>query len=1339
MKLKKFLLILLAAVSCVCLGFAFGCKDEVEEYTVSFGLSEHVKYVIDGEEKEEHQMVVTKETVVSFSVVVEEGCLPETLVVKAGGETLPATDGVYSYRVMQDVTISATVSEDLLEGEGTQEKPYLVSSLKDLRFVADMVNSGYVNYITGQYQLENDIDCGGAQLDVIGHFENPSAFFAGIFDGKNHTISNYTISTNGKTYVGLFGCVQISTSTTTVMIQNLNLRNFTINATATDDGSVCVGAVAAFTAGANVVACSAEGNINVYGSGYFSYVGGAVGIQQSLSITAADNLLYHYHGTTEYVRTKVMIVADNGYILSAGGVVGQALSSHERGASMIMNSYSEGNIFGAMRSGGVVGTLSDYSSVANCYATGFVSATVTFPAQVNDVDYYAYAGGITGYAGVETTITDSFTTCTLIAESINTGNATGDFYAYASPKTEFVNTVTVFNCYAGNDAKPTNANFIKNTLGWHETDWVINDGAYPSTNLTQGNIDFRITLDYSGKTVDGDELKKSYISIKDSGYFAFSSYLGDTIDEIIVADDDMHASYGLFFDEECTKKVHYSFIPTRDITLYVGFADYSEVAGTYEFKEKDRTVKLILKTDATYSYVDVRSFEGSYVYDGKTHIITFNDAMFARLSSNTVLSEDNTPQPWLNYQPYRFVGTGSVSEGKLFLYDGTYFTNDGEDNLLVFNLAGAQSNVNVFKGTWERSATINEVYEFNSNMTWTYTWKGQTPKSGSYTVNGKNANLTGGITATARIDDNGLLHITETGKTEKDFRLINSYRGNWYSSENGDYLVLDGCGTEKAGSANAIIDGTVYDNLAYVKDGFFDAWKPGNDYVYTIISGYSLFGYFYYDVTTNTITANLYDEGNSGWLEFNFVLLDYYLGDWIGEEKVDDVPFTIMNFNGLGLYKAEGNAKLGYLVINGTKVAYDCSVDTGLDIEFSYEGKDYILSTNGDGTVTVTAKEGGSSSANLYRKDVMASTPLVDDDNNIYEFDGRGSLSKGGKLTITSKDGEKVGEYTYKIISGSIEGRLNEAGKVVEGYDILIKLYKDSVEVGYITIGDHYPKFFISITEKDEDGEETLTEKNLDLYLPFAGRPWSISGLMNSFIIGKFDLTYTTTGTYNGTNNVPFVYYPQYNYIYIFYGNQFDGYVRNYLLLLDDGNMIVSSYPYFVSSDLWYYASPSDEFVGKWDNTVTGAVLEFDGLADSKYAVGVAFDSTNGITYLYTRRFGTLYMWRADDESVAYTVTYYPYDDERLGENVYSKEGIRFGRIELTPTDVLSKPIFTATDESGTKYEFNFDGTVKVGEQSGTYLLSVVDGDKTTVEITIDKKVTTVEVDHNGKTVKVTD
>lgn len=1330
MKLKKYLSALFFLIACLCVGFAFGCKDDnVPEYTVDFVASEHVSYVVGDEKFPSGQKKFIKDSVLEFSVALDYGY--ENPVVKENGNTLVAADGKYSVVVTENVEITVSVSEDELAGNGTSAAPYLVSTLKDLKTVADMVNSGYRSYVLGYYKLTNDIDCGGEKLDAIGNFETQSSFFAGNFDGDNHTVSNYVMETNDKTYIGFFGCVQASTSTDTGIIKNLNVKDFTITATAAEGRFVSVGSIVSYAVGASIVNCSAtDGNIYLYGNAYFSYAGGAVGAQQSATLTGADGRPIHYLCTTEYVHTDVYISA-TGYVM-AGGVVGHSVSSHERAPSMIINSYAEGTVYGAMRAGGVVGWLDNYASVANSYSTSYVFAAVNFPVAVTDPEYFAYAGGIAGYAGEGTVVTDSFTTSIVDAVAVNASSQTGDVFGYGVSSTDVLQGASYDNCYWGNGVNATNAEFVKNTLFWKDTDWKIVNGSLPVTDFKDGSNDFAVTLDYGDYKVNGVSSSSTSLKIQDNSYHPFSFYLGEELNEYVFADNEgstENVSYGYFFDEECTRKVPFGYIPTRDITLYLGFADYSQVTGTYEFTKNGRTVQLILGVDknsgvCAYTYVDTRAFSGmNYIYDGQK--LTFADGYFARLS-DIVAEENGVKQPWLNFSGYTFAGT--ASDGKISLYDGNYFT--AASPLVFVKPDGTSVSANKFVGTWERSATLKETYTFTSDGKWTYKWK-NTTKNGAYSVDGGVATLTGDLNVMATFNDAGLLSVDG-----KFYCLENSFFGLWYSPENGAYLRLNGYGSALSGDATVLVDGTTYNDLMYVKDGFFEV-LTGNPYTYTLLSGYALFGYFEYDADAKSVTAMLYDEGAADFIEFNLLLVDDYNGEWIGEDSIGGVKFELADFNGLGIYKTEiENEPRGYVIINGDKVSYECSVENGMEGTFEYGGVTYKIIVNGDGTVTVT---NGTANANLYRKDEMYSLPLVyggsydtegkiiydEDSSAIYEFDGGGRLTNGGVLTVTAKDGA-ITEYRYKIASGSVD--IMSETLVA---DIVINLYSGSVDaapVGTITV-DGY-KFVFKLNGERGDV--------LDLYLTFADRDWAISSIMNPFYIGRFDLSLEATGSFNGVQNITFDYYPEHNYIEIYHIDMFDSdnSFHVYLLLLSDGNLAVSSYPYLVSGD-YSYASLCDDIYGTWINTKGDYTIEFDGLADSMYTTGVAFDGVHGLTYLYTRRFGKIYMWLINDESTAYIVEHL-YDDTD-GELIFRKtNSYTWNRLQLTQTDVLGGPIFTATDGSGVKYGFNFDGTIDIGDESGTYLLRKVSGDKTTVVINVSGEEFVAEVDHvNGTLTRV--
>lgn len=73
------------------------------------------------------------------------------------------------------------------EGEGTKEKPFLISSYEDLARLRDCVDIG-VNYEEQYFEQTADIDFpDGVIWDPIGDLQHA---FAGVYDGKGHVLSN---------------------------------------------------------------------------------------------------------------------------------------------------------------------------------------------------------------------------------------------------------------------------------------------------------------------------------------------------------------------------------------------------------------------------------------------------------------------------------------------------------------------------------------------------------------------------------------------------------------------------------------------------------------------------------------------------------------------------------------------------------------------------------------------------------------------------------------------------------------------------------------------------------------------------------------------------------------------------------------------------------------------------------------------------------------------------------------------------------------------------------------------------------------------------------------------
>lgn len=276
--------------------------------------------------------------------------------VTASTGTLSQSGEIYElYTDADDCTISATtiLTEWCGEGIGTEETPYLVKTPDDLRWIAAYVNATNSTHYTGKYfRVENDIEFDGTTNNYTAIAYTPR-YFAGIFDGQNHTISGINISANGPQ--GLFGSVSGAT------IKNLKLSASTINSTSSsaaggivsnvgdngvtienchvsesvtiESGNDSGGIVARTNAGFVIITgCTCGATISTRNSG--SGVGGIVGTcgNQTGSLTTTTRITNClYYGTS--------LTADNIY---TGGVIGNCYttSGSIAGQSIVILSHN---------------------------------------------------------------------------------------------------------------------------------------------------------------------------------------------------------------------------------------------------------------------------------------------------------------------------------------------------------------------------------------------------------------------------------------------------------------------------------------------------------------------------------------------------------------------------------------------------------------------------------------------------------------------------------------------------------------------------------------------------------------------------------------------------------------------------------------------------------------------------------------------------------------------------------------------------------------------------------------------------------------------------------------
>ena len=112
-----------------------------------------------------------------------------------------------------DKTFTANWMEDhwgiVAGNDGSAENPYTVSDADGLRYLATYVNAG--NTVSGLHFVQTaDIALSGAFTPIGGQGGYNAPEFAGIYDGRGHTITGLAVNASSP-YAGLFGYIQNGT------------------------------------------------------------------------------------------------------------------------------------------------------------------------------------------------------------------------------------------------------------------------------------------------------------------------------------------------------------------------------------------------------------------------------------------------------------------------------------------------------------------------------------------------------------------------------------------------------------------------------------------------------------------------------------------------------------------------------------------------------------------------------------------------------------------------------------------------------------------------------------------------------------------------------------------------------------------------------------------------------------------------------------------------------------------------------------------------------------------------------------------------------------------------
>ena len=194
----------------------------------------------------------------------------------------------------------------------------------------------YGNFMGCTFSLETDIDLAGYDWTPIGNIVNGGHYgFAGVFDGKGHSINNMRITRTADSSLGcagLFGCA-------------------------------CWGTVRDLTV---------KGKINVEGCGepdmtWYLYVGGIIG--ESTHASCVENCCSDIEISINAVQGN-----SNGSHVSVGGVVGSSHDGMINGCSASGKIDISNNYIRDFSIGGIVGGLGN-ASITRCSSSSFISVT----------------------------------------------------------------------------------------------------------------------------------------------------------------------------------------------------------------------------------------------------------------------------------------------------------------------------------------------------------------------------------------------------------------------------------------------------------------------------------------------------------------------------------------------------------------------------------------------------------------------------------------------------------------------------------------------------------------------------------------------------------------------------------------------------------------------------------------------------------------------------------------------------------------------------------------------------------------------------------------------------
>ena len=577
---------------------------------------------------------------------------------------------------------------------------------------------------------------------------------------------------------------------------------------------------------------------------------------------------------------------------------------------------------------------------------------------------------------------------------------------------------------------------------------------------TARNITVKIL---NGSTEVKTSIVSGYMSMADlyasaHGVYGIPEYL----------ESEQNRSWGYYFDEEMTKKVPYGFVPVKAETFYVGFADYSAVAGTYYVETTTYSDRASITLTAD-GIAQIRSgglyYECAYTYNGKSNdnVIIYRSCLAAlsygedeinggyfayggtagdgvlNLSAYLTLVDTSSESEYISYtyptatlraiKPYAGFAFGEYKNTNGVFYkffnngagvrtagttsEAFTFAPAAADTYRITFAGGRTETVAVTGGTVDtiNNVSVSKIDDFKGS------WRKSANSSLIFTFDGEGGVTLGGTTVNYEVK-NGAAGFT-IGNVEykatvnggnlvingENYFVSDSFTGEWYTLGGKEQIQIALGGLGTQGYGSAVISYT--GNVSRTLDAEYDLFQTEGTTLLRIYVGDRQYGELTYNAEANSISGSFYSTLYGDYRSYDFDIYDIFRGLWTG---VSD-GFDTVTFNGRSA--TVGGAKVsvrtsGNLTREGTYALTDATTGTltvgGVNYNIVYDEK--------LNKITFTEATEGGAANYLAHRDAWYGAVLHEGDTK-YVFDGKSNLTG----TVKVSDGT---ELNYTLVDGKV-------------------------------------------------------------------------------------------------------------------------------------------------------------------------------------------------------------------------------------------------------------------------------------------------------------------------------